>query len=81
MCNAEAKQIIVPNSVLRNLQHSVAILLLEPNLMSNQWIIQEIQLKILQSSLFEAFLESAPQLILQISIVLRTGLISKSFVF
>ena len=76
------KELIVTKSInrrFRNLQSCVAILLLEPNLIENQKIILTIQTKILHSSLFEAFLESAPQLIWQISIILRIGIISKIF--
>ena len=76
------KALIVTKTIncrFRNLQSCVAILLLEPNLIENQKIILTIQTKILHSSLFEAFLESAPQLIWQISIILRTGIISKIF--
>ncbi len=43
----------------------------------NQYVISKIRKKVLQSSLIEAFLESAPQLILQCSIIWRTGNISK----
>ena len=78
----EKKALIVTKAIncsFRNLQSCVAILLLEPNLIENQKIILTIQTKILHSSLFEAFLESAPQLIWQISIILRIGIISKIF--
>jgi len=48
-------------------------------LTSNYGTIQIIQREVFDSSLWEAFLESAPQLILQTSIIIRTGIASECF--
>jgi len=44
----------------------------------NSSLVSKIKSEALPSSLFEAFLEAAPQLIFQLSLVLRTGYISKT---
>jgi hypothetical protein len=46
---------------------------MDTSLPQNALLIERIKHKALGSGLFEAFLESAPQLILQCSIILRTG--------
>ena len=46
---------------------------MDTSLRQNAQLIERIKHKALGSGLFEAFLESAPQLILQCSIILRTG--------
>ena len=50
---------------------------METSLPGNRKIIMTIQQETVASGLLEAFLESAPQLILQCSIILRTGVICK----
>ncbi len=44
-----------------------------------QKMVTFIKKKVFNSNVYEAFLESAPQFILQCSIILRTGNISKDF--
>jgi hypothetical protein len=46
---------------------------MDTSLPGNALFIDKIKQRALNSRLFEAFLESAPQLILQCSIILRTG--------
>lgn len=50
---------------------------MDTSLPQNALLIETIQREAVNSSLLEAFLESAPQFVLQCSIVLRTGIISK----
>ena len=45
----------------------------------NSSLVARIKSETLPSGLFEAFLEAAPQLIFQLSLVLRTGYISRIF--
>jgi hypothetical protein len=52
-------------------------MLLDTSLLSNRLTMDLLHKEVLNSSIFEAFLESVPQLILQSSIVLRTGTMSK----
>jgi hypothetical protein len=61
----------------RNLRAFFALFLLDTSLASNYRTIQIIQLEALSSSIMETFLESAPQSILQCSIILRTGSMCK----
>ncbi len=61
----------------RNLQACFALFLLDTSLASNYRTIQIIQMEALSSSIMETFLESAPQSILQCSIILRTGAMCK----
>jgi hypothetical protein len=49
---------------------------MDSSLPDNLLLIAKIKQKAMGSGLFEAFLESAPQLILQCSIILRTGVTS-----
>jgi hypothetical protein len=52
---------------------------MDTNLPQNQDLIIQIKKKTLIANLFEAYTESMPQLILQLSIVLQTGNIRKNF--
>ena len=52
---------------------------MDTSLPENSLRIAKIKQKAMGSGLFEAFLESAPQLTLQSSIILRTGLTSELF--
>ena len=61
----------------RNLRAFFAILMLDTALPSNQKNLHHIQMEVFSSSMMETFLESAPQFILQSSIVLRTGNVSE----
>ena len=45
----------------------------------NSSLVARIKSETLPSGLYEAFLEAAPQLIFQLSLVLRTGYISRIF--
>ncbi len=56
----------------------LGLLLLETSSEGDQKIVTYIKKTVFNSNVYEAFLESAPQFILQCSIVLRTGNISKS---
>jgi hypothetical protein len=58
------------------LRSAFALLLIDTSLEKNSTLILRIRHEALGSATFEAFLEAAPQLILQLSIVLRTGNIS-----
>jgi hypothetical protein len=59
------------------LRLAFALLLIDTSLEKNSTLILRIRHEALGAATFEAFLEAAPQLILQSSIVLRTGNISK----
>jgi hypothetical protein len=63
--------------IFRNLRSAVALLLIDTSLEKHVSLILRVKQEALGAATFEAFLESAPQLILQLSIVLRTGNISK----
>ena len=63
--------------IFRNLRSAVALLLIDTSLEKNSSLILRVKQEALGAATFEAFLEAAPQLILQLSIVLRTGNISK----
>jgi hypothetical protein len=57
----------------------VSLLTTDTQLPGNSILVSKIQKEATGSSLLEAFLESAPQLILQLSIILRTGIASEVF--
>ncbi len=57
----------------RNFQLFVALLLTDTSLPQNASLITRIKSEALESGIYEGFLESAPQLIFQGSIILRTG--------
>jgi hypothetical protein len=61
----------------RNLRYIFGLYFLDTSLLSNENIIASIQKEIFHSKTLEAFLESAPQFILQSSIIWRTGNLSK----
>jgi hypothetical protein len=61
----------------RNFRAFFALFFLDTSLASNYRTIQIIQMEALSSSVMETFLESAPQSILQCSIILRTGSMCK----
>jgi hypothetical protein len=61
----------------RNLQAFFGLFFLNTSLASNEKMIARIQKDTFSSTTLEAFLESAPQFILQCSIIWRTGNLSK----
>jgi hypothetical protein len=61
----------------RNLRLLIGLSLLDTSLSHNDHAVTKIKREALGSGLFEAFLESVPQLILQCSIIMRTGNTSK----
>jgi hypothetical protein len=61
------------------LRSAFALLLIDTSLEKNSTLILRIRQEALGAATFEAFLEAAPQLILQLSIVLRTGNISEYY--
>jgi hypothetical protein len=60
----------------RNFRVLFALAVMDPRLSSNAALAFSLKQTTLRSGLIEAFLESAPQFILQCSIILRTGLTS-----
>ena len=56
----------------------VGLALMDTSLPQNSQLVFKMKKEALDSGLFEAFLESAPQMILQCSIALRTGQTSES---
>ena len=63
---------------IRNLRAFFALLMLDTSLLSNYNTMMIIKKEALNTKNLEAFLESAPQIILQGSIIIRTGNISKN---
>ena len=61
----------------RNFRFSIGLLLLDTSIAENSTLVAKIRKEVSDSGFLEAFLESAPQLILQCMIVLLTGNISK----
>jgi hypothetical protein len=80
-CHIFTRHTLINNSlfVYRNLRLFFSLLLMDTQLPSNCHLVAEIKSEAVTYGLYEAFLESAPQLILQLSIVLRSGFISKTF--
>ena len=56
-----------------NVRSLIGMALIDTSLPQNAGLIEKIRRKALDSGLFEAYLESAPQFILQCSIILITG--------
>ena len=71
------KQIFFSDSIFRNVRHFIALYLMDTSLPENAVLISKIMRRTVDANLYEAFLESAPQFILQSSIILRNGIISK----
>ncbi len=70
------------NTVLHNyrkLRLLIGLALLDTSLSHNYNALVKIKREAFGSGLFEAFLESVPQLVLQCSIIMRTGNTSKFF--
>ena len=61
----------------RNLRLFISLLCMDTQLSINNSLVSKIKSEALPFGLFEAFLEAAPQLIFQLSLVLRTGYICK----
>jgi hypothetical protein len=61
----------------RNLRYLITLFLMDTSLHQNALLIETIRREVVSASLLEAFLESAPQFVLQCFIVLCTGIISK----
>jgi hypothetical protein len=68
-------------TLFRNLRFFVGLLLLETSTEDDQKIVTLIKKTVFSSNVYEAFLESAPQFILQCSIILKTGNISKDIYY
>jgi hypothetical protein len=73
-------KLLVTFHYFRNLRLFVSLLTTDTQLPGNSILVSKIQKEATGSSLLEAFLESAPQLILQLSIILRTGIASEVLV-
>jgi hypothetical protein len=61
----------------RYLRALFSLILMDTNLPENSVLINNIMKEALEASIFETYLESAPQFIFQMSIILRTGQIGK----
>jgi len=62
----------------RMFQITLTLLTMDTQVPMNFSIITQLKGEAVRLGLYEAFLEAAPQFILQLSIILRTGIISKS---
>ncbi len=72
--------LVIFSLLFRNLRLFLSLLMMETQLPINLTLVNKIKREAVMFGLYEAFLESAPQLILQMSIILRRGYLSKIFI-
>lgn len=63
----------------RNARMFIALLLMDSSVTKNVTSISKLKLEAMGSGFLEAFLESAPQFVLQLYIILKTGRTSNIF--